>query len=48
MSYGISKEIYNCIIKHTCNTKPGSSGSPILNLENNKVIGLHKAASKKR
>ena len=29
-------------IKHLCNTQPGSSGSPILNLFTNKVIGIHK------
>jgi len=26
---------------HSCNTQHGSSGSPILNLETNKVIGIH-------
>ena len=38
--YGIEKldEYY---IKHLCNTDPCSSGSPILNLKNNKVIGIH-------
>ena len=30
---------------HTCSTKRGSSGSPILNLETNKVIGIHKEGS---
>lgn len=33
-------------IEHTCSSKPGSSGSPILNLHNNKVIGVHKGAAK--
>ena len=28
-----------------CSTDNGSSGSPILNLENNKVIGIHKQGS---
>ena len=32
-------------IEHTCSIKPGSSGSPILNLNNNKVIGVHKGAA---
>jgi len=27
---------------HKCTTYEGSSGSPILNLQNNKVIGIHK------
>ena len=31
---------YNVI--HICSTDNGSSGSPILNLKNNKVIGIHK------
>ena len=28
-------------ITHTCSTDEGSSGSPILNLDTNKVIGIH-------
>ena len=46
VSYGILKDIqeeYNII--HYCCTQDGSSGSPILNLENNKVIGIHKGTS---
>ena len=42
VSYGFSIEIENSDIKHSCNTEHGSSGSPILNLSNNKVIGIHK------
>ena len=43
-SYGIiegifENEMYNFI--HKCSTRNGSSGSPILNL-NNKIIGIHK------
>ena len=34
-------------IKHFCNTLPGSSGTPILSLLTNKVIGIHKAFVKK-
>ena len=48
VSYGILKGIkdkFNII--HLCSTKPGSSGSPILNILNNKVIGIHKETSKK-
>ena len=37
------KEKYN--FNHLCSTKLGSSGSPILNFHN-KVIGMHKSASK--
>ena len=41
--YGIQKldEYY---IKHLCNTEYCSSGSPILNLETNKIIGMHSGA----
>ena len=35
----------NLDIKHTCSTENGSSCSPILNLETNKVIGIHKEGS---
>ena len=45
VSYGLLTEMDYNEIKHTCCTENGSSGSPILNLENNKVIGIHKAAS---
>ena len=31
-------------IKHTCSTAPGSSGSPIINLNNLKVLGIHKGS----
>jgi len=42
VSYGIIKEIKNDYkIIHLCNTDKGSSGSPILNLANNKIIGIH-------
>ena len=46
VSYGILKNINNYNINHTCCTLPGSTGSPIINLLNNKVIGIHKEASK--
>ena len=42
VSYGILKEIkdeYNII--HLCSTDSGSSGSPIIKISNNKVIGIH-------
>lgn len=46
VSYGIFKKIFNDNINHTSNTMPGSSGSPIINLKNNKVIGMHKEAAR--
>ena len=45
VSYGKLIEINSYDIKHICNTMHGSSGSPILNLSNNKVIGIHKQSS---
>ena len=45
VSYGLLTSLDNSEIKHTCSTHNGSSGSPILNLETNKVIGIHKEAS---
>ena len=48
VSYGILKGIkdeYNII--HLCSTESGSSGSPILNISNNKVIGIHKEGGNK-
>ena len=46
VSFGIIKEIKNSYdIIHLCSTDSGSSGSPILNLETNKIIGIHKEAS---
>ena len=41
VSYGILKNISEEKIFHICNTDRGSSGGPILNLSNNKVIGIH-------
>lgn len=42
VSYGIIKGIdEKNEILHLCHTKEGSSGSPIINLNNNKVIGVH-------
>ena len=48
VSYGIIKnrfedKEYN--FKHYCSTEYGSSGSPILNIYNNKIIGIHKQSS---
>ena len=44
VSYGILENIYmdkKYNFNHKCSTKGGSSGSPILNI-NNKLIGIHK------
>jgi len=41
VSYGIIKDLNKISFNHSCNTIFGSSGSPILNIENNKVIGIH-------
>ena len=46
VSYGIIKEIIDEIkILHYCNTEVGSSGSPIINYINNKIIGIHTEGS---
>ena len=44
VSYGILKKIdsNNYDIYHFCSTDKGSSGSPILNISSNKLIGIHK------
>ena len=43
VSYGLINEIdENYEIHHFCITSKGSSGSPIILIENNKVIGVHK------
>ena len=49
VSYGIIKNIqdkFNLI--HYCCTESGSSGSPILNALNNKIIGIHKESVKSK
>ena len=43
-SIGKIKNIKNNNINHFCQTKEGSSGSPIINISNFKVIGVHKGA----
>ena len=45
VSFGLLKKIDKYTIKHFCSTEEGSSGSPLFNLSNNKVIGLHNAGS---
>jgi len=48
VSYGIINniEVYN--INHFCCTESGSSGSPIIDLSNHKIIGIHKGGSNKK
>ena len=50
VSYGILKGIKKSEyeFEHLCCTQQGSSGGPIFNLQNLKVIGLHRGASKKQ
>ena len=45
-SFGMISEIRNESIFHKCSTDYGSSGSPILNLDNNQVIGIHCGSDK--
>ena len=48
VSYGILEQIYEdkkYNFNHKCSTRGGSSGSPILNI-NNKIIGIHKKGYK--
>ena len=51
VSYGILDNIYidkKYNFNHKCSTKGGSSGSPILNIKNNKLIGIHKESNNKK
>ena len=45
VSYGNIKQIQDQNICHLCSTENGSSGSPILSLQNFKVIGIHFGSS---
>ena len=45
VSYGLLNGIKDGKISHKCSTDEGSSGSPILLLETNKVIGVHYSGS---
>ena len=47
VSYGILKAFNDYNFNHLCSTHRGSSGSPILNLLSNKIIGIHHRASSK-
>ena len=42
LSIGSIENIIDEVIEHKCSTDNGSSGAPIINLKNNKVIGVHR------
>ena len=46
VSFGVIKKILpqDFSIQHLCHTEPGSSGGPIINSNNEKVIGIHKGS----
>ena len=48
VSYGLINDLIDEKINHYCNTEEGSSGSPILSLETNKIIGVHYGSSGKK
>ena len=48
VSYGLINDIIDDTINHYCNTEEGSSGSPILSLETNKIIGVYYEGSGKK
>ena len=48
VSYGIIKERDEYNFKHYCSTEYSSSGSPILNIYNNKIIGIHKQRNEQK
>ena len=45
VSYGLSNCIIGDNINHTCNTENGSSGAPILSIDNFSLIGIHNSSS---
>jgi V8-like Glu-specific endopeptidase len=47
VSYGSIKGIEEYNINHLSSTETGSSGAPILNMKNHKIIGIHKGSNKK-
>ena len=46
VSYGKLIDINNTQIIHNCNIKEDSSGSPILLMNNQKLIGIHSGSTK--
>ena len=47
VSYAQPPKFYDSEINHKCNTDDGSSGSPILLINNQKLIGVHRGSHKK-
>ena len=45
VSYSLINDMIGSKINHFCNTEVGSSGSPILSLESNKIVGIHYGGS---
>ena len=45
---GFIQKFYNFRIVHNCNTNPGCSGGPIINKNNNNIIGIHNASGKNK
>ena len=44
VSFGVLDQIYldkKYMFRHKCSTRDGSGGAPILNINNNKIIGIH-------
>ena len=51
VSYGVVKNLHEdkkYIFTHMCSTKGGSAGSPVLNLNTNKVMGIHHSGISKK
>ena len=44
LSIGLIEKIEDDIIQHKCATQKGSSGAPIINLNNYKIIGIHQGS----
>ena len=48
VSYGIINTLKDYNLEYSCNTNSGSSGSPIINIINNEIIGIHKEGLKRK
>ena len=48
LTTGYIKDLNNYLIFHSADTEGGFSGSPIILLENYKVIGIHRSHHKKK